>query len=148
MCSRGTMKIATALILIVSGAASAGTVTTAEQTQAICGEAAALFASGQHDRAYESLEPHWPLPKEEIQNLGYQTKMQMGMVGDRFGDSIGAEHVQTISAGSSLVRHVFLIKHQKHALKFSCVFYKPEDTWLVNAIVWDDQAHTLVDVGG
>lgn len=132
--------------LLVSGAALAETAT--EQTQAICEGAAALFASGEHDRAYESLLPYWPLPKEEIQNLGYQTKTQMGMVGDRFGQSLGAEHVETISAGNSLVRHVFLLKHEKHALKFSCVFYKPKDKWLVNTILWDDKPHTLVGSGG
>ena len=142
------MKHALAIALLVSGAASAETATTTEQTQAICGGAAALFASGEHDRDYESLLPHWPLPKEEIQNLGYQTKTQMGMVGDRFGQSLGAEHVETIPAGESLVRHVFLIKHEKHALKFSCVFYKPKNTWFVNTIHWDDKPHTLVGIGG
>ena len=136
-----------AIALLVSGAASAETATTTEQTQAMCSGAAALFASGEHDRVYESLLPYWPLPKEEIQNLGYQTKTQIGMVGDRFGQSLGAEHVETVSAGNSLVRHVFLIKHEKHALKFSCVFYKPKDRWLVNTILWDDKPHTLVGIG-
>ena len=141
-------KHAIAIALLVSGAASADTATTVEKTQALCSAAAALFASGQHDRAYESLLPYWPLPKEEIQNLGYQTKTQLGMVGDRFGKPLGAEHVETIAAGDSLVRHVFLIKHERHALKFSCVFYKPKESWLVNAILWDDKAHTLVGSGG
>ena len=136
------------IALLVSGAASAETATTTEQTQAICGGAATLFASGEHDRAYESLLPYWPLPEEEIQNLGYQTKTQMGMVGDRFGQSLGAEHVETIAVGNTLVRHIFLIKHEKHALKFSCVFYKPKDRWLVNTILWDDKPHTLVGIGG
>ncbi|HEY4530520.1 MAG TPA: hypothetical protein VIG97_09395 [Luteimonas sp.] len=136
------------IALLFSGAALAETATATEQTHAICGGAAALFASGEHDRAYESLLPYWPLPKEEIQNLGCQTKTQMGMVGDRFGQPLGAEHVETISAGNSLVKHVFLIKHEKHALKFSCVFYKPKDSWLVNIILWDDKPHTLVGIGG
>lgn len=136
------------IALLVSGAASAETAITAEQTQAVCGGAATFFASGEYDRAYESLLPYWPLPKEEIQNLGYQTRTRIGLVGDRFGQSLGAEHVETIFAGDSLVRHVFLIKHEKHALKFSCVFYKPKDSWLVNIILWDDKPHTLVGIGG
>lgn len=141
-------RLAMAIALLVSGAASAETANTVEKTQAICGGAAELFASGQHDKAYESLLPYWPLPEQEIQNMGYQTKTQLGMVGARFGESLGAEHVETIAAGDSLIRHVYLIKHERHALKFSCVFYKPKESWLVNAILWDDKPHTLVGLGG
>lgn len=142
------MRINTiAVALLISCTASAESVTTVEKTQEICSAAAALFASGQYDRAYESMLPYWPLPKEELQNLGYQSKAQLEMLGQRFGKSLGAEYVKTMRAGDSLLRHVFLIKHEKHALKFSCSFYKPKDSWLVNTIVWDDKIHTLVGVG-
>src|SRR5690606_17411022 len=110
-----------------------------DQTKPICMEAAQHFAAGNYDLAYQGLLPHWPLPKEEVQNLGYQTKTQLKMVGERFGVSLGAEYVATITAGESLIRHIFLIKHEKHALKFACVFYKPSDKWLVNSILWDDK---------
>lgn len=138
---------ATALALLVSGAASAETVATVERTRDICGEAAALFASGDIDQAYGSLLPYWPLAKEEVENLAYKTRQQLEMVGSRFGQPLAGEFVQTVSAGDSLVRHVFLIKHEKHALKFSCVFYKPKDTWLVNAVQWDDKPQSLVGGG-
>ena len=117
--------------------------TNIEATKQMCAQAAAKFASAEPENAYTALVPYWPLAKEEIQNLGYQTKTQLGMVGDRFGAPIGAEHVKTTLAGQSLVKHVFLIKHEKHAMRFSCVFYKPKNEWLVNAVVWDDKPHNL-----
>jgi hypothetical protein len=139
---------ALAIALFISCTVSAESATTVEKTQEICRAAAALFASGHYDQAYESMVPYWPLPKEELQSLGYQSKAQLEMLGQRFGKSIGAEYTETIKAGDSLVRHVFLIKHEKHALRFSCVFYKPKDSWLVNSVLWDDKIHALVGLGG
>lgn len=144
------MKIQTAALVALLAAplcASAEPLNTTDQTQAVCAQAATLFAAGQYDQAYQSLVPHWPLPEEEILNLGYQTKTQLGMVASRFGPSLGAEHVESVMAGKSLVRHTFLIKHQRHALRFACVFYKPADAWLVNFIIWDDKPQALLEIG-
>ena len=90
------MNIQTAALiaLLAPLSASATDLKTADQTQAVCAQAAKLFAAGQYDQAYESLAPHWPLPEEEILNLGYQTKTQLGMVAARFGPSLGEEHVE------------------------------------------------------
>ena len=143
------MNIQTAALiaLLAPLSASATDLKTADQTQAVCAQAAKLFAAGHYDQAYESLAPHWPLPEEEILNLGYQTKTQLGMVASRFGPSLGEEHVETVAAGKSLVRHTYLVKHERHALKFACVFYKPADAWMVNFIVWDDKPQALLGIG-
>jgi len=138
------MKVqALALALVVPLAGHASALSTIDATKQACAEAAEKFASNQPDFAYSALMPYWPLPEEEIQNLGYQTKAQLAMVGDRFGAMIGAEHVKTTIAGQSLVKHVFLIKREKHAMRFSCVFYRPGKDWLVNAVVWDDKPQNL-----
>lgn len=143
------MKFQAAFIaMLVPLSASAASLTTADGTREACSQAANLFAAGQYDEAYRSLAPHWPLPEQEILNLGYQTKTQLEMVTPRFGASLGEEHVETITAGQSLVRHTYLIKHERHALRFSCVFYKPADAWLVNFIIWDDKPQALVGIGG
>jgi len=114
------------------------------ETKQICARSAEMISSGKIEDAYQQLIPFWPLPKEEIQNLGYQTKSQLGMVGERFGAPTMAEFVSTSLAGTSILRHDFLLKHEKHAIRFSCVFYKPRDTWYVNAVFWDDKPHTLL----
>ena len=132
-----------AICALASGLAAAGELTTQQQTQNICQSAAVKFAAGDIDGAFQALVPYWPLPKEEIEAIGYQSKTQMGMVAGRFGQPINAEYVRTETAGTSLIKHIFLIKHTKHALRMSCVFYKPENTWLVNSVVWDDKPQEL-----
>lgn len=142
------MRIQTFLFaLVIPMTGMAEKLNTPEQTLAVCTQIATFFSAGDYDGAYEGLIGYWPLPKEEIQNLGYQTKSQLSMLGDRFGASIGAEHVRTIEAGKSLVRHIFLIKYEKHALRFSCVFYKPKDKWMINSVLWDDRPQDLLSIG-
>lgn len=34
-------------------------------------------------------------------------------------------------------------KFENHAHRFVCIFYRPEDEWLVNTVHWDDQATLL-----
>lgn len=77
-----------------------------------------------------------------------------GVGGDRDHDRANAGDlwwsrgaIRILSAGNSLIRHVFLIKHERHALEFSCVFYKPKDRWMANTILWDDARAAAGRVG-
>lgn len=44
------------------------------------------------------------------------------------------------------MRHTYLIKHQNHALRLSCTFYRPGDAWLVNALNWDDKPQAMLEL--
>lgn len=125
--------------------AYAADLSTEAQTKEVCSSAVKKFAAGEIDAAFESMLPYWPLPKEELMNLGYQSKSKLGMVEDRFGSALGTEFVRTVAVGESLISHVFLIKREKHALRFSCIFYKPKDKWLVNSMNWDDSLKSLFE---
>jgi hypothetical protein len=131
--------IAFTLVFLMPCSAFAGELATQEQTKDACQAAANKLASGDIDAAFNSLIPYWPLPKEEITALAYQSKTQLAMVASRFGEPIGAEYVRTEMVGSSLVKQTFLLKFTKHALRMSCMFYKPRNTWLMNTIAWDDK---------
>ena len=125
--------------LFAGGNAIAGDLTTPQQTQDICQSAANKFASGDIDGAFDVLIPYWPLPKEEVKAIAYQSKAQLDMVSGRYGQPLGAEYVRTETVGKSLIKQTFLIKFSKHALRMSCVFYKPEKVWLMNSTSWDDK---------
>lgn len=119
---------------------------TVEQTRQLCRITAEQIADGSYEEAFAALGLHWPLPKADLDRLAEQTRSMIAVVGERFGAPIGAEFVRTIEAGQSLVGHVFLMKHEKHALKLSCVFYRPREAWLVNAVLWDDKPRSLLDL--
>ena len=134
-----------AALAAVPAAASGATLATTDETNAICEAAAAKLAAGDSDQAFKLLEPYWPLPKEELKNLAYQTTSQLAMVAGRFGAPIGSEHVSTKQAGSSFVQHVYIVKYDRHALRFTCRFYRPAKDWIVNSVTWDDQTGSLFE---
>lgn len=129
--------------LIVLGAApklaNAADLKTGEDTLRTCQESADLFGRAKYAEAFDLWAPHWAFPKQELKSLAAKTISIMDQAKSRFGKPLAAEFLYTESTGESLQRHMFLIKHEKHALRFSCLVYKPADTWVVNSIKWDDK---------
>ena len=133
------------LALSLSTATAASPLTTKEETSALCSAAASKLGSGETDAAFDVLMPNWPLPPEELKSLSYQTKSQLAMVSARFGAPLGVEFIKSTSAGQSFVQHLYLIKFSNHALRFSCIFYKPKEVCIVNGVTWDDQTAKLFE---
>ena len=118
---------------------------TLEATKDVCQQAADTFGSGKAKESFEVLKPYWPLPVQEIDTLAYQTESQLDMLTSRFGKIIGSDYVDTKVAGTSFVKHTFIAKFEKNAIRYVCLFYKPKNEWVVNAILWDDQTLALFD---
>lgn len=137
--------ITTVLLSFLALSATADSIKTIEETKVLCQQAADLFGAGKPKQSMEILKPYWPLPVEEIDNLAYQTESQMKMASTRFGSVLGADFVSTKVAGSSFVQHTYIGKFEKHAVRYICLFYKPKDSWVVNAVYWDDQTPLLFD---
>lgn len=100
----------------------------------------------QYTVAFDMMIEHWPLPKEEIQNLAYQTKSQLTMVASRFGSVTGTEFIRSDEIGESYRRFIYIQKFERHATRWMIVFYKPREEWVVNAVYWDDKTTALFDL--
>jgi len=118
---------------------NAASLKTEEDTLRTCQESAELFSKAKYAEAFNLWVPHWAFPKQELKSLAAKTISIMGQANSRFGKPLAAEFLYTESKGDSLQRHMFLIKHEKHALRFSCLVYKPDDKWFVNSVKWDDK---------
>jgi hypothetical protein len=118
---------------------------TADEAKALCQSAAETFGKGQVQAAFDSLAAHWPLPKEEVDSMAIESRKQLGLVGGRFGAYVGIEPISTTQAGNSFLRHLFAVKYENHALRFTCAFYKPHERWLVNSFNWDDKPFQPID---
>lgn len=131
------------LAMMFSASCLAEPITDVQGTKKLCGSAAEAFGKGDARGSFDILKAHWPLPKQEIENLSYQTETQLKMVASRFGNTIGSDFISTKVAGDSFVQHTYIGKYDKHAVRYICVFYKPKDHWVVNAVYWDDQTPLL-----
>lgn len=94
---------------------------------------------GKVDEAFTQLKAYWPLAPGEVDDLLAHTKEQRKLVKERFGQPLSVEFIRTEEVGSSLVRHTFIEKFERHALRWQLSFYKPSDHWIVNTIYWDDK---------
>ena len=138
------MKIIIGIFIsILSLNSIAGTLTTPKQTNALCSKAVKHFSKNEIDKSFDVLKPFWPMPVAELDNLAYQTKTQLKMVSNRFGNAIGTDYIKSQKAGKSFYKHTYIVKYEKHAIRYMCLFYKPKDAWVVNSVIWDDDTPSL-----
>jgi len=60
----------------------------------------------------------------------------------RVGSYTGYEMISEKSVGTSLKHLSYLIKHEKRPYRFSAIFYKPKDKWLVIDFHFDEKPIT------
>ncbi|MCS5708926.1 hypothetical protein CC99x_008435 [Candidatus Berkiella cookevillensis] len=113
------------------------------QTLKIAEEVVNYVESGKIDDAFNILKLHWPLSAQEVDNLKSHTIEQRQIVEQRYGKPIGIEYIKTEMVGNSMIKHTFVEKFERHALKWQLSFYKPQDTWIINSVYWDDKISEL-----
>ena len=78
------------------------------------------------------------VPKVELDGLISQAMLQVPLMEARFGKSIGYEFISESRAGDSVIKYVYLHKFEKHAIVWQFVFYRPNQTWLINSFKYSD----------
>lgn len=144
----GWMALALAPLLVMGGlcgTAVAQTLDTAQATNDICKKSLDDLAELESKEAFDRLAPYWPISEAELQRIITDTQGQLQALQKQFGDVIDVEWVRTQQRGQSLLRHSYLLKFERHAIRVECFFYKATDFWLVNAVRWDDQIERLFD---
>lgn len=101
------------------------------------------FVSERYKEGFEDLAPYWKLPKNEIDMLLMQTISQRSTVKPRYGSSLGFEMISKNTAGSSFLKFVYIEKLQNTAVRYTFVFYRPKDSWELQAMLWDDKINLL-----
>ena len=63
----------------------------------------------------------------------------------RFGKVIGSEFILERSAGESLLKIVQIQKFEKHAMRWTFLFYSADGQWVLNACTFDDKIQTVFE---
>lgn len=133
------------VLMLATSVANAAPLKTEEDTLKLCRESAGLFSEAKYAEAFDLWTPHWVFSDQELKSLAAKSISIMDQAKSRFGKSLGVEFLYTEKKGESLRRHMFLIKNENHALRFSCLVYKPDDVWVVNSVKWDDKITLFFD---
>jgi hypothetical protein len=131
------------LLLPLCNVARADVFKSEEQLQPFAETVMAKVASGEPDAAFASMAPYMMVPQAELDALIVNTRAQRGIVGARFGKTIGYECLGQKKAGQSLVKVTCIEKTEKHALPWLFYFYKAPGGWTLNSFTWNDNLPSL-----
>jgi hypothetical protein len=95
------------------------------------------------EAAFEKIRSLSPLAPEELDKLETGTADQLAAIGPRFGKILGFEKVRTQKKSDSVMECVYLVKCERHILRWRFYFYRPQERWFLNSLTWDDNIKEL-----
>lgn len=104
-------------------------------------------AAGELEPGLKLAKPYLIIPDAEFETMLGQTKLQYPMLAQRFGKSIGFEFIREERAGDSLLRIVQIQRFERHITRWSFIFYRSSDGWVLNTFYFDDNVRALFDAG-
>ena len=132
-----------------TGVAESSLLADKDELRAFADQIVAAAADGRVADAFALMRPRMPLSEEEINAAEELTVRQLKMVAPRYGDAVGYEFIRSDVAGESLVKLLYIVKYEKHIVRWEFIFYRPHDKWMLNNFKWDDQAIRLFPaIGG
>lgn len=131
------------LLTIISTQSYAATFASIDEAEKKLAQAMGHMDKLEVEKGFTTLKSYWPLPGEEIDSVIYQTKQQLPMIKERFGQPLGSEKACVQSIGDSWVRVTYLQKFEKHTLLWKAEFYKPKNEWVLNTFAFHDRWQTL-----
>jgi hypothetical protein len=75
-------------------------------------------------------------------------KTKLDALRQTLGDYVGKELIIQKDASASLVFYAILVKHEKSPLRFTFMFYKPKNDWVLYRFKYDDQMDAELEDAG
>ncbi len=113
------------------------------QTKDFCDSFLNLMVEEDIEQAFDMVEKEWPFSISEIQSLESSTIKQLDSIKGRFGKILGYELIKEDKIKESFIKYTYVMKYEKHIIRWKFIFYKPEDKWILNSLNFDDSINKL-----
>ena len=100
-------------------------------------------AKGQIEETFVLVGSQWPFPVAELKQAQEQAEKNQVFVEERLGQPCGYRLVKEEVVPEVCLRHTYVIKYEKHLVRWQFVFYKAKDRWQLNSFKWDDSIEAL-----
>lgn len=100
-------------------------------------------SSGKMKEGISRLRPFAVYPVAEFDAQAGQLDLQLPVISQRYGQTIGYDFVETQEIGDSVLQYIYLQKFEKHILIWKFIFYKPKDKWFLNTWSFNDSIRSL-----
>jgi hypothetical protein len=102
-----------------------------------------LVGAGKYDEAFKRARPIIILPLAELDAAAAQANSQMPQIQARVGKPKGYEFLREQRLGESLVRHQYIAKHERFAMRWNFVFYNTGSGWVLAEFKFDTNVSSL-----
>lgn len=142
------MRISTSVALLILGVLSFGsayaeTLKDPAAARQLTDRIMAKVGIGEIDAALVLMKPYIVIPDVELEAVRNQVSMQLPLMNQRFGKSIGYEFISEDKEGASLLRIVHVHKFERTAMRWVFYFYRNNDGWVLNSFTFDDAIQAM-----
>ena len=137
--------IVLAIIFFAGSVASAATLGSIDDARKLVTSTMAKVNAGDFRGGLELMKPYSVVPDAEMEVAIQQSVAQLPVISGRFGKSLGFEILKEQDAGPFLHRIIVLHRFEKHALRWTFLFYRRGNAWFLNSFFFDDELANLFD---
>ncbi len=102
-----------------------------------------LVGSGKHDEAFKRARSIIIIPLVELDAVVAQANSQMPQIIARAGKPKGYEFIREQKVGESLIRHQYIARHERFAMRWNFVFYNTGSGWVLAEFKFDTNLSSL-----
>jgi len=95
--------------------------------------------------AFGLLRPYSAVPEEEFEQLLVQSDTLIEKVKPDYGELVGYTLVQEKHVKNVVLQYTYLLRFEKHALRWRFFFYRPDKEWVFNEFKVDNKLTELFD---
>lgn len=120
-----------------AAAAQSQTLATLAEARKLADGVMGSVGTGNYEGAWKQMKPYAVVPAAEFDAFAAQFNSQLPGILQRYGAGSGSEFVREEKAGESLVRLVYLAKHERSAMRWFFVFYRGPKGWALSDFKFD-----------
>lgn len=132
-----------ALLLGVHSLALADTLGSSTEARQLADHVMAKVAAGEIEAGIRLTKPFTIIPAAEFDAMLEQLKLQLPVMSQRFGKTIGTEFVREEKVGENLFRLTYMQRFERHPMRWVFYFYRGMSGWVVNTFRTDDDIRQL-----
>ncbi|MGA2764919.1 MAG: hypothetical protein ABSG17_16340 [Spirochaetia bacterium] len=117
---------------------------TERDVQNLCETALSYVVSGDLEQCIAVLRPYaTSISREDVDSLENQLKGQATTIKNSYGDPIGYVLISMENLKDTILKGVYVVKYERHLIRWSFIFYKPYSSWILDYFNYDDAIEAL-----
>jgi hypothetical protein len=117
---------------------------TEKDVQNLCENALSHIVNGDVEEAIAALRPYATnISKDDVDSLENHLLGQESTIRDNYGVPIGYVLISRENLMDTILKAVYVVKYERHLIRWSFIFYKPYDSWILDYFNYDDSIEDL-----